>query len=128
MSNYIIYDEPTPRGKVVAQLRVGANVVTFNAAASKALGLKAGDKVAFAQDPKNLKDWYVRVAEKGFVVRVDKASSEQIDKRHLCNANHVISKIRSTMAPCKSFVVNLATEPDADGWHAIITNSAKCKL
>ncbi|MCJ7819627.1 MAG: hypothetical protein MUP53_00365 [Bacteroidales bacterium] len=104
-------------------------VISINASAVNAIGLKAGDQIKFFQSKKNPKEWYfakdpssVNAEGQGLTIRkaYDKKSNGL-----MLNSSFTVKSIMRAMNVSKGFKVQIGSEPDADGWWSLITSGVK---
>lgn len=83
----IIYDQPGRSTATTPQISFNhSGGITFNRHLVELMSLKAGNHVAFAQDPKDPVNWYVYKAPTGFKLRENKGNL-------LFNASEICRKI-----------------------------------
>lgn len=81
----IIYDQPGRSISTTPQISFNnTGGVTFNRPMVEFLGLKAGEHVAFAQDPNDPVNWYVYKASTGFKTRASKANNLVFNAAEIC--------------------------------------------
>lgn len=94
-----------------------SGTMVFNQAVVECMGLKVGDKIAFAQDQESPSDFYMRKTEG------DGAKLRENKKTLFCNMAAFAKNFLRVMGKDTSVSVQVGSKPAADNWYAIITRS-----
>lgn len=118
----VIYDATISHGSgdkpTIIINKTGA--ITVNRQTIIDMGLREGDKIIFAKDKKRPRDWYIKTGNSGFKLRYSASKSMIFSCKPL--ANIILSSIESSKT---REVIPVSNQPNANGWHALITANVR---
>ena len=104
-------------------------VISINASAVNAIGLKAGDRIKFFQSKRSLKEWFfakdsssANEESQGLTIR---KAYDKKSKGLILNSAFTVKSIMRALSVSRGFKVQIGSEPDEDGWWSLITSGVK---